>query len=55
MYRAEFNITRPATLVLKNKSLGYELLYNNPIETNASSNSNANSLLFKNNNNVIKI
>ena len=55
MYRAEFNITRPATLVLKNKSLGYELLSNNPIETNASSNSNANSLLFKNNNNVIKI
>ena len=55
MYRAEFNTTRPATLVLKNKSLGYELLSNNPIETNASSNSNANSLLFKNNNNVIKI
>ena len=55
MYRAEFNTSRPATLVLKNKSLGYELLSNNPIETNASSNSNANSLLFKNNNNVIKI
>ena len=55
MYRAEFNITRPATLVLKNKALGYELLSSNPIETNASSNSNANSLLFKNNNNVIKI
>ena len=55
MYRAEFNTTRPATLVLKNKSLGYELLSKNPIETNASSNSNANSLLFKNNNNVIKI
>ena len=48
MYRAEFNITRPATLVLKNKSLGYELLSKNPIETNASSNSNANSTLFKN-------
>ena len=55
MYRAEFNISRPATLVLKNKSLGYELLSSNPIETNASSNSNANSLLFKNNNNVVKI
>ena len=55
MYRAEFDITRPATLTLKNKSLGYELLQKNPFETNASANSNANSLLFKNNNSVIKV
>ena len=55
MYRAEFDITRPATLKLKNKSLGYELLKSNPFETNASANSNANSLLFKNNNGILKV
>ncbi len=55
MYRAEFDITRPATLKLKNKSLGYELLKPNPFETNASANSNANSLLFKNNNGILKV
>ena len=55
MYRAEFNITRPAELLLTNKNLGYELLNSNPFETNASSNTNATSKLFKNNNSIIKV
>ena len=55
LYRAEFDLTRPAELVLKNNSLGYELLDANPIETNASSNSASTSVLFKNNNSVLKV
>jgi hypothetical protein len=55
LYRAEFDITRPAELLLKNKNLGYELLSANPIETNASSNSASTSTLFKNNNAVVKV
>jgi len=55
LYRAEFDLTRPAELVLKNNSLGYELLDANPIETNASSNSASTSVLFKNNNAVLKV
>jgi len=55
LYRAEFDISRPATLELKNENLGYELLQENPIETSASANTNATSLLFKNNNRVLKI
>ena len=55
MYRAEFNTTRPAELLVKNKSLGYELLDENPFETNASANTNSTSKLFKNNNSVVKV
>ena len=55
MYRAEFNTTRPAELLLKNTSLGYELLNNNPFETNASANTNSTSKLFKNNNSILKV
>ena len=55
LYRAEFNISKPAELLLRNDSLGYELLDHNPFETNATSNSNASSLLFKNNNSIIKV
>jgi hypothetical protein len=55
LYRAEFNISKPAELLLKNESLGYELLDVNPFETNASSSSNASSLLFKNNNSVLRV
>ena len=55
MYRAEFNITRSAELLLKNSSLGYELLNNNPFETNASANTNSTSKLFKNNNSILKV
>ena len=55
MYRAEFDISRQAELLLKNESLGYELLDNNPFETNASANTQATSKLFRNNNAIIKV
>ena len=55
MYRAEFNTARPAELMIKNSSLGYELLETNPFETSASANTNATSKLFKNNNSVVKV
>ena len=53
--RAEFDITRPAELLLTNEELGYEALSSNPIETDASSNSTASSSLFKNNNFNVKV
>ena len=55
LYRAEFNITRPAELLLTNENLGYELLNVDPFETNAGSNTNATSKLFKNNNSILKV
>ncbi len=55
VYRAEFNVTRPAELLLKNNSLNYELLDSNPFETNASSNTNSTSKLYKNNNAIAKV
>ena len=55
MYRAEFDISRTASLLLTNESLGYEKLDANPIETNAGSNSSATSTLFKNNNLKVKV
>ena len=55
LYRAEFDITRPAELLLKNGSTGYELLDANPFETNASANTNSTSKLFKNNNSIVKV
>ena len=53
--RAEFDITRPAELLLTNEELGYEALSSNPIETDASSNSTATSPLFKNSNFNVKV
>ena len=55
LYRAEFDISRPSELLLKNVNLGYELLEMNPIQTDATSESIATSKLFKNNNSIIKI
>ena len=55
LYRAEFDISRPAELLLRNDNLGYELLDHNPFETNASANTNATSKLFKNNNSIVKV
>ena len=55
MYRAEFNTARPAELLIKNESLGYELLGEHPFETNANANTNSTSKLFKNNNSIIKV
>ena len=45
LYRAEFDITRPAELLIKNGNTGYELLDSNPFETNASANTNSTSKL----------
>ncbi len=55
LYRAEFDISRTSELILKNESLGYELLKNNPLETSAGSNTNATAKLFKNNNKIIQV
>ena len=55
MYRAEFDITRTAELVLTNEDLGYELLQKNPFQTSATANTNATSLLFRNNNNIVRV
>ena len=55
LYRAEFDISRTASLHLTNSDLGYEKLDVNPVETNAGSNTTATSTLFKNNNFVIKV
>jgi hypothetical protein len=55
LYRAEFDISRPAELIVKNDNLGYELLNSNPFETNSSSSTNATAKLFKNNNAIVKV
>jgi hypothetical protein len=55
LYRAEFDIIRPANLLLTNENLGYEKLGSSAVQTYALANSNATSPLFKNNNSVIKI
>ena len=55
MYRAEFDITRSAELILTNEELGYELLNKNPFQTNATANTNATSKLFGNNNYILKV
>ena len=55
LYRAEFDISRTASLLLTNENLGYEKLDLDPIETNAGSNTTATSTLFKNNNFVVKV
>ena len=55
LYRAEFDISRTATLELTNESLGYELLGRNPFETNASANTQATSKLFGNNNSIVNV
>jgi hypothetical protein len=55
LYRAEFDISRKAELLLTNENLGYERLQADPIETYALANTNATSPLFKNNNSIIKI
>jgi hypothetical protein len=55
MYRAEFDITRTAELILTNEDLGYELLQKNPFQTSATANTNATSLLFRNNNSIVRV
>jgi len=53
--RAEFDISRTASLLLSNADLGFEPLDHHPIETNAEANTTATSTLFKNNNYVVKV
>ena len=55
MYRAEFDISRTADLLLTNEDLGYELLEKNPFQTDATANTNATSLLFRNNNKIVRV
>jgi hypothetical protein len=55
LYRAEFDISRPAEILLTNKNPGYENIRTNPFETYSLANSNATSDLFKNNNSIIKV
>ena len=55
LYRAEFDITRPAEILLTNKNLGYEKIKKDPFETYALANTNATSDLFKNNNSIVKV
>ena len=53
--RAVFVTDTPANIRLTNEELGYELLDNNPIQTDSSSNDSADSLLFRNNNRIVKV
>ena len=55
LHRAEFDISRTASIVMTNEDLGYEKLDLDCIETNAESNTSATSSLFKNNNFVVKV
>lgn len=54
LYRAEFSNVM-GELLLTNEDLGYELLDTNPFETDANSNIDATSKLWRNNNKVIKV
>ena len=53
--RAEFDITREATLKIENADLTYESLSNDPFETDGASDAGATSDLFRNNNKVIRV
>ena len=55
LHRAEFDISRTASVLLTNEDLGYELLDTSSVETNTNSESSATSTLFKNNRSIIKI
>jgi len=55
LWRASFVTNTPARVRLTNEDLGYEMLDNNSIETDSSSNDSADSSLFKNNNKIVKL
>jgi len=55
MYRAEFDTSRTAELLLKNSPLRYEKLTANAFETDATAGSTATSNLFRGNANVVKV
>lgn len=55
LYRAEFNTSRKAEVLLTNENLGYTQLDISPFETSVRSPVNATSPLFKNNNSIVKV
>jgi hypothetical protein len=55
IYRAEFDTQRPGIVRLTNEELGYMELDSDPFQTDSLSDTTATSLLFKNNNNIIKV
>jgi hypothetical protein len=55
LYRAQFDISKTAELLIKNDELGYEKLDPNSFETYALSNSTATSTLFKNNSSIVNV
>ncbi|AOV58592.1 virulence-associated structural protein [Synechococcus phage S-CAM3] len=55
LYRAQFDISRTAELLIKNDDLGYEKLTSNAFETYALANSTATSSLFKNNSSIVSV
>ena len=55
LYRAEFDSSKQGIIELTNEQLGYELLDQNPFETDSLSDTTATSLLFKNNNKIVKV
>lgn len=55
LYRAEFDISTNGILTLTTEQLGYEKLDITPVETDSLSDTTATSLLFKNNNKVVKL
>ena len=55
LHRAEFDITREATLKIENADLTYESLSLDPFETDGGSDAGATSDLFRNNNKIIRV
>ena len=55
LYRAEFDISRNGILELTNQFLDYEVLDENPFESDSLSDTTATSKLYKNNNQIIKV
>jgi len=55
LHRAEFDITKNASLRISNENLGMERLSLNPFETSGVSDQNATSELFKLNNRIVKV
>ena len=55
LFRAEFDTSVSANLLLTTEELGYEKLNSAPFETSVRSSSNATSDLFKNNNTLVKV
>lgn len=55
IYRAEFDITKNGIVELVNEPLEYEMLDENPFQTDSLSDTTATSPLYKNNNKIIKV